>query len=107
MSRIAAVKHHDVPVFILMDRFNGYVVHVMSPGARPYLSKNEERELSDFLVECVKIRHGKKQEGTLNVLRSPTFKKNKWNLMISILGIGGRRTFTREILNLVFEHEMR
>jgi len=55
MSRTAATEHHGVPLSTLNDRFNGHVVHGTRPGPRPYLSKDEERELSDFLIECAKI----------------------------------------------------
>ena len=48
-----------MPLSTLKDRFNGRVVHGTKPGPRSYLSKDDESELADFLVECAKLGFGK------------------------------------------------
>ncbi len=70
MSRTAAAEQHGVPLSTLKDRFNGRVVHGTRPGPRSYLSKNEEGELSDFLLECAKIGYGKTRRDVKCIVES-------------------------------------
>ena len=50
----AALKY-SVPKTTLKDRMSGRVTHGTSPGAKPYLAREEESELVDFLVTCSKL----------------------------------------------------
>ena len=48
-----AAKEHGVPKSTLKDRLSGRVVHGTNPGPRPYLNKQEEDELADYLVQTI------------------------------------------------------
>ena len=48
--------------YTLYDRIVGNVCHGTNPGPRPYLSKCEEKDLSDFLVEVAKAGYGKSRQ---------------------------------------------
>lgn len=48
-----------VPVSTLKDRLTGRVQHGRNPGPRPYLTTQEESELSNFLKTCVSTGYGK------------------------------------------------
>ena len=54
-----AARAHGVPYTTLHDRLSGRVSHGINPGPRPYLSKCEEKDLSEFLVEVAKAGYGK------------------------------------------------
>ena len=54
-----AAKEHGVTKSTLKDRLSGRVVHGTNPGPRPYLSKREEDELADYLVQTAKVGYGK------------------------------------------------
>jgi len=45
-SVLRAAVHYDVPRTTLKDRISGRVVHGTNPGAKPYLNKAKEKELS-------------------------------------------------------------
>ena len=57
-----AARAHGVPYTTLYDRIVGNVCHGTNPGPRPYLSKCEEKDLSDFLVEVAKAGYGKSRQ---------------------------------------------
>ena len=54
-----AAKEHGVPKSTLKDRLSGRVVHGTNPGPRPYLNKQEEDELADYLVQTAQVGYGK------------------------------------------------
>ena len=54
-----AARAQVVPYSTLHDRLSGRVSH---PGLRPYLSKCEEKDLSEFLVEVAKAGYGKSRQ---------------------------------------------
>ena len=54
-----AAKEHGIPRQTLNDRVSGRVVHGTKPGPRPYLTSQEEKELSNFLVDVAKAGYGK------------------------------------------------
>lgn len=70
MSRTAAAEQHGVPLSTLKDRFSGRVVHGTKPGPRSYLSKDEESELADFLMECAKLGYGKTRRDVKCIVES-------------------------------------
>ena len=45
-----AARAHGIPHSTLYDRISGRVSHGVNPGPKTYLSKHEEKDLSDFLV---------------------------------------------------------
>ena len=45
-----ATALHGVPLPILKDRLSGCMIHDRKPGHKPYLTKQEEKELTDYLV---------------------------------------------------------
>ncbi len=54
-----AADIHGVPRSTLKDRLSGRVIHGTNPGPRPYLTKDEESELSDHLLTASSIGYGK------------------------------------------------
>ena len=54
---LRAAKEHGIPRQTLNDRVSGRVVHGTKPGPRPYLSSQEEKELSNF--DVAKAGYGK------------------------------------------------
>ena len=54
-----AARVHGVPRTTLYDRISGRVSHGVNPGPKPYLSKFEEKDLSNFLVHVAKAGYGK------------------------------------------------
>ena len=57
-----AARAHGVPYTTLYDRIVGNVCHGTNPGPRPYLSKCEEKDLSEFLVKVAKAGYGKSRQ---------------------------------------------
>ena len=57
-----AARAHAVLYSTLHDRLSGRVSHGVNPGCRPYLSKCEEKDLSEFLVEVAKAGYGKSRQ---------------------------------------------
>ena len=51
-----AAKLYGVPPSTLKDRLSGRVVHDVNPGPKQYLTKQEEKELTDQLVLSVKAK---------------------------------------------------
>ena len=54
-----ATAMHGVPLSTLKDGLSGRMVHGQKPGPKPYLNKQEERELTDHLVLAAKVGYGK------------------------------------------------
>ena len=80
-SSISQAAHtHGVPYTTLYDRMSGKVCHGENPGPRPYLSKPEEKDLSDFLVEVAKAGYGKSWQQVkalaANAIREKAAKAN-------------------------------
>ena len=61
-----AAKEHGVPKSTLKDRLSGRVVHGTNPGPRPYLNKQEEAELAEYLVQSALKLDMARLEGKLN-----------------------------------------
>ncbi len=70
-----AALEYAVPRTTLKDRLSGRVTHGSAPGAKPYLSREEEKELVDFFVTCSKIGYGKSRKEVLALVGS--ILKNK------------------------------
>ena len=58
-SIASAARLHKVPRTTLQDRMLRNVVHGTKPGAKPYLNREEEKELAEFIVESASVGHGK------------------------------------------------
>ena len=55
----AAARDHGVPPTTLKNRLSGRVVDGTNPGPVPYLSKEEEKDLEEYLIEANKIGYRK------------------------------------------------
>ena len=75
MSANKAADLHGVPRSTLKDRLNGRVVHGTNPGPKPYLTRNEEEELSTHLLRASSIGLGKTRRDVLSIVGS--YVKNK------------------------------
>ena len=60
-----ATLYHSVPATTLKDQPSGRIIHGTSCSAKPYLSKDEEEELVDFLITCCKLGYGKTKQEVL------------------------------------------
>ena len=59
MSANKAADSHGVPHTTLKGRLSGRVVHGTNPGPKPYLTCEEEMELSVHLLQASSIGFGK------------------------------------------------
>ena len=67
-SATQATRNHGVPKTTLLDRISGRVIHGVKPGPRPYLSPGEERDLGQFLKDCVKVGYGITRKDVLGIV---------------------------------------
>ena len=77
MSINRAAIEHGVPKTTLKDRMSGRVLHGSNSGPKPYLSKEEEGELSDYLVNCSKMGYGKTRSQVLQIVEEIALKKGR------------------------------
>ena len=54
-----AATEHGVPRSTLQDQINGNVIHGTNPGAKPYLNKAEEAELTEYIITVGQLEFGK------------------------------------------------
>ena len=59
MSINHAAEFHGVPRTTLQDHLSGRVQHGKNPGPAPYLTSNEEKELSDYLLSSAEVGYSK------------------------------------------------
>ena len=57
-----AAKQYNVPRQMLQERINGCIIHRTNPGPKLYLSRVEETELAEFLVDTAKAGYGKSRK---------------------------------------------
>ena len=50
-----------MPLSTLKGRLSGYMIHGQKPGHKPYLTKQEEKEVTDYLVLAAKVGYSKTQ----------------------------------------------
>ncbi len=62
MAICRAAQHFDVPKSTQYDRVTGRVQFGAKSGPPRYLSDNEEKELSNFLVGCAKIGYARSRK---------------------------------------------
>lgn len=77
MTANKAARFHEVPPSTLKDRLSGKVKHGANPGPSPYLSKEEETELRDFLFKSSEIGCGKTRREVIGIVRRVVEKKGR------------------------------
>ena len=75
MGQNRAALEYGVPRTTLKDRLSGRVVHGTNIGPKPYLTKEEEKELVDFLITCSKMGYGKTRSEVLKIVEAAVQKK--------------------------------
>ena len=55
---------------MLKDKLSGCMIHGQKPGRKPYLSKQEEKELTDHLVLAAKVGYSKAQQDVINLVET-------------------------------------
>ena len=58
-NKVAAL--HGVPLSTLKDKLSGCMIHGQKPDHKLYLTKHEEKELTDYLVLAAKVGYSKTQ----------------------------------------------
>ncbi len=71
------MKHWPVPRTTLMDRLSGRVIHGTKMGPKSYLTREEEKELVDFLVNCSKMGYCKTRAEVLRIVEAVMKKKGR------------------------------
>ena len=64
-----AAKEFGVPTTMLRDRLSGRVTHGTNPGPKPYLSSQEEGELTEYLASTSKAGYGKTRRQVMNIVQ--------------------------------------
>ncbi len=60
LSMNQAADNYQVPRSTVKDRLNGRVTtHGVNPGPKPYLTKDEEQGLTDYLISAANIVYGR------------------------------------------------
>ena len=88
-----AADLHGVPHSTLKDRLSGRVVHGTNPGPKPYLTRDEEMELSTHLLQASSIGLGKTCRDVKCIVASYT--KNKGTLKDGTVSNGWWEKFLR------------
>ena len=70
MSANKAADLHGVPRSTLKDRLSGRVVHGINPGPKPYLTRDEEMELSTHLLQASSMGLGKTRRDVKSIVGS-------------------------------------
>ena len=70
-----AARDHGIPKTTLKDRISGRVTHGSNPGPKQYLTSSEEKELGDFLKNCVQIGYGKTRRDAMGIAESVAVDK--------------------------------
>ena len=64
-----AVKEFGVPTTTLRDRLSGLVTHGTNLGPQPYVSSQEEGELTKYLASTSKAGYGKTRQQAINIVQ--------------------------------------
>jgi len=70
-----AALEYKVPRTTLKDRVLLRVIHGCNTGPNPYLTKDEEKELVDFLLNCAKMGYRKTRKEVLQMVHSKKGRK--------------------------------
>ena len=90
LSGNKAVALHGVPLSTLKDRLSGRVVHGRKPGRKSYLSKQEEKELTDHLVLAAKVGYGKTRRDVMNLVETYVNNQPSINAQTTVTAIDSR-----------------
>ena len=93
MSANKAADLFGVPRSTLKDRLSGRVVHGTKPGPKPYLTRDEEQELSTYLIKASSMGLGKTRRDVKCIVGS--FVKNKGTLKSSTVSNGWWEKFLK------------
>ena len=85
-----AAEQFGVPRTTLKNRISGRVEHGRKSGPVPYLNKDEEEQLVDFLIQLAKIGHGKTKQDVLSIVKRTIQKKQ-----LNVKGFNGEGWWTR------------
>ena len=91
LSRNRAAQLHGVPRSTLNDRLSGRVMHGDKPGPKPYLTADEESELSVHLVTVSKMGLGKTRREVMGLVER--YVKQKGSLKCSAISDGWWKRF--------------
>ena len=75
MTANRAASVFEVPPTTLKDRLSGRVRHGTNPGPKPYLTKQEEDELAEFLIKASTMGYGKSKREVLSIVKRTLEKK--------------------------------
>ena len=64
-----------MPLMTLKDQIAGRVVDGTKMGAKPFLTKQEEQELVNFLINCSKMGFGKTRKDILSIVQATLMRK--------------------------------
>ena len=76
-ASLRAARENGVSRQTLSDRVSGKVVHGTKPGPKPLLSKAEETELSNFLLDVAKAGYGKSRKQVKNLAEAVARDKGR------------------------------
>ena len=76
LSGNKAADLHGVPRSTLKDRLSGRVQHGVKPGPVPYLTKEEESELTSHLVHVANLGYGKTRRDVKCLVEKYAIQKN-------------------------------
>ena len=76
MSVTRACKEYGVPRSTLHDRVHGNVIHGTNPGAKPYLDKTEEAELTEYIITVGQLGFGKTRKQIKSIAEKVALEKD-------------------------------
>ena len=77
MSMYRAARVYNVPRTTLQDRKLRSVVNSVRPGAQPYLTKDEETKLAEYVIECASVGHRKTRAEIMAIAENTARDRNK------------------------------
>ena len=78
MSVTTAARQYNVPNSSLHYRMSGNVVHGVRPGQRPYLTKDEETKLAEYVIECASVGHSKTRAEVMAIAENTAHDRNNF-----------------------------
>ena len=76
MSINKAAKTYRVPCTTLKDRVSGRVIHGSLPGPSRYFDEDEEKTLSEHLVQAARVGYGKTRKQVLSIVENVAREKD-------------------------------
>lgn len=70
MALCRAATEYGIPKSTLGDRVAGRVQHGSKSGWSPYLTREEEEELVNYLMTCANIRFPKRRDDVIGIVRN-------------------------------------